>query len=132
MIIMDSFLKKFDTAILDSLLAVGIVFCVLIFISFIISLFQNIAKAQNSIARKKVYQLTEKTIVQESANATISQIVVKEPEPPVAPEREADLTDDLELVAVLSAAIAAYTEMPTEDFVVRSIKKITRNNYQQG
>jgi hypothetical protein len=34
-----------------------------------------------------------------------------------------DETDDLELVAVITAAIAASTGASTDDFVVRSIKR---------
>ena len=40
-----------------------------------------------------------------------------------APVVEAPQTDDLELVAVIAAAIAAATGSSTDDFVVRSIKR---------
>ena len=38
-------------------------------------------------------------------------------------KREGQLVDDLELVAVISAAIAAATGSSTDGFVVRSIKR---------
>lgn len=41
----------------------------------------------------------------------------------VQEEREEELSDSLELVAVISAAIAASTGRPTESFVVRSIRR---------
>ena len=43
--------------------------------------------------------------------------------PVAAPVAAASQTDDLELVAVISAAIAAATGSSTDDFVVRSIKR---------
>ena len=42
--------------------------------------------------------------------------------------QEEDLTDDLELVAVISAAIAASEGTSTDGFVVRSIKKRRKNS----
>ena len=42
-------------------------------------------------------------------------------------EETSQLTDDLELVAVISAAIAAAEGTTTDGFVVRSIRKVKRN-----
>ena len=53
----------------------------------------------------------------ESIDNTIAQIV----------EKEEDVTDDLELVAVIAAAIAASEgQTSTDGFVVRSIRKVNR------
>ena len=49
---------------------------------------------------------------------------------PVAVEEE--LVDDLELVAVISAAIAAYTGTSSDGFVVRSIKRSTTNKWKKA
>ena len=43
-------------------------------------------------------------------------------------ERE-ELSDDLELVAVIAAAIASYEGTSTDGFVVRSIRKANRNKW---
>ena len=40
-----------------------------------------------------------------------------------APVSQPDATDDMELVAVITAAIAASTGASTDSFVVRSIKR---------
>ena len=40
-----------------------------------------------------------------------------------APAAEEDLTDDLELVAVITAAIAAFDNTSADGLVVRSIKR---------
>ena len=53
------------------------------------------------------------------------------PAVPAAPVEE-DLTDDLELVAVISAAIAASENTSTDSFVVRSIKKVNRSKWQRA
>ena len=53
---------------------------------------------------------------------TIAQIIEKE-----------ELSDDLELVAVISAAIAAYEgSSSTEGFVVRSIKKQKKDGWKRA
>lgn len=94
---------------LNTILGMGTVFVVLIFISFIISLFGLIGKTQQK-AKKE-----EKT-VQPSAE-------------PVEEVPEENLTDDLELVAVITAAIAASQGASTDGFVVRSIKKRRKNSH---
>lgn len=86
---------------LNTVMSMAIVFCVLIFISLIISCFKFIAKAQNK----------------EAANASAAQVAAQ-----VAPIVEENLTDDLELVAVITAAIAAASENEcTDGLIVRSI-----------
>ncbi|MDO4323824.1 MAG: OadG family protein [Lachnospiraceae bacterium] len=49
-----------------------------------------------------------------------------------APAEEEDLTDDLELVAVITAAIAASENTSSDGFVVRSIKKANKRNWQRA
>lgn len=98
-----TFGESMAKAALNTLLGMGTVFVVLILISFIISAFGVIPK------------LTEKKSKPEEkkADAVVSQIA----------ERE-ELSDDTELVAVISAAIAAYEGSgSTDGFVVRSIRR---------
>ena len=51
---------------------------------------------------------------------------------PKAAPAEENLVDDLELVAVISAAIAASENTSTDSFVVRSIKKVNRSKWQRA
>ena len=95
-----TFGEKMEKAALNTLLGMGTVFCVLILISLIISLFGFIPKLQDKLSKKPVAAVAA----------------------PAAAEEE--LSDDLELVAVISAAIAAYEGTSSADgFVVRSIKR---------
>jgi len=107
-----TFGEKMEKAALNTLLGMGTVFCVLILISFIISLFVLIPKIQDKFARQP------------------GAADVKPETKPVAaavPAAEEDLTDDLELVAVIAAAVAASEgASSTEGFVVRSIKRSGR------
>ena len=50
---------------------------------------------------------------------------------PAAPAVEENLTDDTELVSVITAAIAAYEGKETVDngLVVRSIKRVSNRNW---
>ncbi len=98
-------------AALNTVLGMGTVYIVLILISLIISLFGYIPKLQESIARKqKAAQPVEK---EAAADNTIAQIVEKE-----------ELSDDLELAAVIAAAVAAYEGTVSPDaYIVRSIRR---------
>lgn len=90
----------------NTLLGMGTVFVVLVLMSLIISLFGVF------FGNKSKKTKTEN----KSVDNTIAQIIEK--------EEQEELSDDLELVAVISAAIAAYEgSASTEGYVVKSIKK---------
>ena len=95
---------------MNTLMGIGIVFLMLLFLSFVIGLFKYIEKFQN-VGKKKAAEEAPKA---EEA-----------PAPAIAQSEAAyeDFADDLELVAVISAAIAAYENTSGDSFVVRSIKK---------
>jgi sodium pump decarboxylase gamma subunit len=88
-------------AAMNTAMGMGTVFVMLIIISLIISCFTFINKAQKKSESKQ------------AAPAPVA----------AAPVAAAPQTDDLELVAVIAAAIAAATGSSTDDFVVRSIKR---------
>lgn len=95
---------------LNTLLGMGTVFVVLVLISLIISSFSLISKFQNMANNKK-------TANEAGIDNAVAQIVVQEEE----------TTDDLELVAVIAAAVAAYEGAASSDgYVVRSIRKVNR------
>lgn len=116
--LVESFGKKMSDAGINTLICIGVVFSVLIFISLIISLFQFIPKVEAAIAKKRADKAAAKTMAVDAIDNTISQIEAKE---------EEELSDDLELVAVITAAIAAFQGSTSSDgFVVRSIRKVKR------
>ena len=94
--------EKMEKAALNTLMGMGTVFGVLILISLIIYCFRFIGKLEN-IGKKK-----ETPVVVETAPEVVEEI---------------PLTDDLELVAVITAAIAASEGTSTDSFVVRSIHR---------
>ncbi len=105
-----TFGENMQKAGLNTLLGMGTVFCVLILISLIINCFVFIPKIQEKFSKKPVANETKAAPV----DNTIAQII----------EKEEDLTDDLELVAVISAAIAASEgASSTDGVVVRSIRR---------
>lgn len=95
---------------LNTIMGMGTVFVVLIFLSLLISLF------------KYIPMLLEKGKKKEAA-----------PAPEAAPAAPApvveEVTDDTELVAVIAAAIAAAEGTTTDGFVVRSIRKVNRRKW---
>lgn len=112
-----SFGEKMQKAGLNTLLGMGTVFAVLILISLIIGLFAYIPKIEASMKSRK----------QDKSPAPAVQAA------PVVQEAEEDVTDDLELVAVISAAIAASEgAASTDGFVVRSVRKVNRNKWQNA
>lgn len=94
--------EKMEKAALNTLMGMGTVFGVLILISLIISCFRFIGNLEN-LGKKKETPVVE----------VATPVVVE----------EAPLTDDLELVAVITAAIAASEGTSTDSFVVRSIHR---------
>lgn len=109
--------EKMEKAALNTLLGMGTVFVVLILISLIISAFSIIPKMQAAGEAKK----KKKTVTDTAVDNTVAQIIEKE-----------ELSDDLELVAVITAAIAAGTGTSTDGFVVRSIKRAKTNKWQKA
>ncbi len=103
-------------AALNTVLGMGTVFIVLVLISFIISLFGYIPKIQAWFENRK----KKDEVKEDSIDNTIAQIVEME-------QVGEDATDDLELVAVIAAAIAASEgAASTDGFVVRSVRKVNR------
>ena len=107
-------------ATVNTIIGITVVFLALLFISFVISLFKYINKFEQKLVEKK---------------AGKAPAPKAEPAPAPAPVAEAaPEMDDLELIAVITAAIHAYEEAQGNvvegDLVVRSIKK--RNNRWQN
>ena len=105
---------------INTIIGISVVFCALLLFVFVISLF------------KYIYLLDQKMQEKKSGKAPAPK---KAPTPAPAPVAEATPEmDDLELIAVITAAIHAYEEAQgnevTGDLVVRSIKK--RNSRWQN
>lgn len=99
--------EKMTKAALNTLMGMGTVFVVLILISLIIYCFRLISVIQDKLADRK------------SGTAKAEDAVVEQ----IGQREEQQLIDNLELVAVISAAIAASEGTSTEGFVVRSIHR---------
>lgn len=107
--VIKTFGEMMTNAALNTLIGMGTVFVVLILISVIISLFGLIPKIQDSFKKKE-------TVQEKAVDNAVAQIIEQE-----------ELSDDLELVAVIAAAIAASEgAASTDGFVVRSIRKVNR------
>ncbi len=112
-----SFGEQMVRAALNTVLGMGTTFAILILISLIISCFTFIPKIQERLTKKE----TVEEIKAVSVDNTIAQIVKNE-----------ELSDDSELVSVIAAAIAAYEGTTTDGFVVRSIKRSNKRNWQKA
>ena len=104
--------EKMSKAGMNTLISMGIVFCVLILISLIIYCFKflNVFEV-NKKKKAQAAQAAKETAAQDNVVTQIEQREVQQ------------TTDDTELVAVIAAAIAASTGTSTSDFVVRSINR---------
>lgn len=96
--------EKMQKALLNTAMGMGTVFVMLIIISLLISCFRIIPMLEAKLKRK-------------------NEPVPRQEEMPAAVAVPAAKTDDLELIAVITAAIAAGTGQSADDFVVRSIKR---------
>lgn len=106
--------QKMEKAGLNTVMGIGIVFLMLVFLSFIISLFRFVPKLEKGFSKKK------------EAPAPVPVPVRTEP---VVQE---ELVDDGELVAVIAAAIAASENTSTDSFRVRSIKKANARRWKNA
>lgn len=102
---------------LNTLLGMGTVFSVLIFISFMISLFKYIPLLEKKLTARK--NQAEKNAVKSTA-APAKSVVTETAEPGL---------DDPELIAVIAAAVAAAEGASTDSFVVRSIRRRKSNKW---
>ena len=94
----------------NTLIGMGVVFAVLILISFIIYLFKFIHRAEEKMAGRKKEN-------EEKTPGTVTETEKQE-----APGSGA--ADSTELVAVIAAAIAAYEGKSADGIIVRSIRRI--------
>lgn len=112
---------------LNTLMGMGIVFIVLIFISFIIYLMGFIPKMISGEKKEKAPK-KEKKAEEKPANGIDNAVNA------IAASEQEELVDDLELVAVITAAIMASLgdEAPADGLVVRSIKKRNTKNWKNA
>ena len=96
---------------LNTLLGMGTVFAVLIFLALLIDAMKYIPVILDKFTKKSAPAV-------EAPKAA-----------PVVEEAVVDETDDLELVAVITAAIAASEGTSTDGFVVRSIRRRPSNHW---
>lgn len=108
--------EKLEQAALNTVMGMGTVFLILILISLIISCFKFINKWE--MGRKKAAEPAPAPAPAESV--------------PAAAEEEEDLSDDMELVAVITAAIAASEDTPADGLVVRSIKRANTSKWKRA
>lgn len=128
--------EKLARAGMNTLMGMGTVFAVLIFISFIISMLKNVNTWEANAKAKKEKEANSESAPAAPAPAPIPAapaFVAPAPAPAAAPAvapafaapviEEVNLVDDRELVAVITAAIAATQSVPVEGLVVRSIRR---------
>lgn len=99
-------------AVSNTIMGVSIVFFVLISLSFLIYLFRFISVIENKLTKKKEAKPVKEEKVQETVEA-----------------EETKLVDDLELIAVITAAIAASEGKDPGQYIVRSIRKVHQNQW---
>lgn len=96
-------------ALFNTVLGIGTVFIMLIVMSLIIYCFRIIPMIQNKLSKKSA------EVPQTMETKTPASV------PNSAPAAPAE--DDLELIAVIAAAIAASEQIPLDSFRVRTIKR---------
>jgi len=111
--------EKMEKAGFNTLMGMGTVFVVLIFISLLIGGFRYIS-------------IFEEKLLNKQKGSDTKAVAEAEPEftEPLAEEEE--LKDDLELAAVITAAIAASEGVSPSGLVVRSIKRAATGNWKKA
>lgn len=107
--------QKMQQAALNTVMGLGVVFLVLIFLCFVIGLMKYIPQPGQ-----------KKAAAPAPAPAPVPAAAEEEPE-------EEELAGDEELAAVIAAAVAAYEGSASADgYVVRSIRKSNKNNWRRA
>ena len=110
--------ERLSSAAVNSLFGIATVAIILALMVGIISCFRIIP-----VLERKAVEKQRKAIAE------------NRPQPgPVQPLElvEEDVTDDLELVAVITAAIAAMEEVPADGLVVRSIRRVSGSKWNRA
>ena len=108
-------MQSFLTALLNTLMGMGTVFVVLIFISLIISLFKFVPGIEEKWKKRNKTE-------EEEISDEIPQIIRDV-------EGDEDLVEDEALIAVITAAIMAYRgqeNASADRLVVRSVRRVKR------
>lgn len=108
--------EEMGQAGLNTIMGLGIVFLVLLFLSFLIGLFKYIGAAVEKMEKKDAPKASAPAPKAAAPSAAVSE----------------ELVDDKELVAVIAAAIAAYENTSTDSFVVRSIRRKPNNKWSRA
>lgn len=130
--------EKMTKAALNTLMGMGIVFLVLIFISWLISMFKYINKFEKKMReaadKKKAAAAPAPAPAAPRAPAPApvpAPAPAPAPAPVVVEEPVAEETDDTELIAVIAAAIAAAEgKTAANGLVVRSIRRVPNRNWK--
>jgi len=115
--------EKIKNAGLNTLMGMGTVFIVLIFIAFLISLFKYINKAETYFANRKLNKKSQDIEVIDTSKAPVVLDIIPE---------AASEVEETKLVAVITAAVAASLNTSTDKLVVRSIRRMESNQWQRN
>lgn len=119
-------MENFQNGLLNTIIGLCVVFGVLILIAFIIYLFKYINKAERYFEDRKYKKEQEKEAKEEAEFEPL-------PPPPAFEESASEEeVDDLELVAVITAALAASLDTSADQLVVRSIKRKSGKQWQKA
>lgn len=112
----------------NTVIGILVVFAALLFICFIISMFKFISVIEGKRTPKQEAKEEAKSLPGQAIENTVEQIA----------EAEEELTDDLALAAVITAAIYAYEEANgnaaavANGLVVRSIRRAKQSGWQNA
>lgn len=118
-------------AAMNTIMGLGIVFLTLLFLSWVIGQLHLIPEMVEKINSRGSLRKAP------AAGSTAPAAPAGAPAPAAVPARrpaakkQEPLMDDLELVAVIAAAIAAAENTSADGFVVRSIKKVNKSKWQK-
>jgi len=118
--------EKMKNAGLNTVMGIGVVFIVLIFIAFLISLFKYVGKAEGYFTKRMLDKepvFVEDLEVIDAAEAPVVLDIVPDTDPGV---------NDLELAAIITAAVAASLNTSVDQLVVRSIRRRDSNQWQRN
>lgn len=123
-----SLAEKMSQALVNTMIGMATVFIILILISYIIGCFRYIHKFEEYLAQRKAAKQARKA----QARNGLAAAAEEKPVAAAQPQESQELVDDLELVAVITAAIAASENTSADSLIVRSIKRAPSSKWKKA
>ncbi|WP_058485430.1 OadG family protein [Defluviitalea phaphyphila] len=103
-------MEEFLNGLMVTVIGMGVTFIALIALSYILDLFRILSNGSSKKIEEPKQEIVKEEVIHEEIN-----------------QKDGEVEDDLELIAVITAAVAASLNTTTDKLKVRSFRRINSN-----